>query len=156
MVAFVITPTYLPLSLLLLVSNSLKRHIQLLFAFLGCLHLCGGPLGLMQGVAWVGMTISYSSQDGIVEGLKKTFDGEHPCALCCAIAKVKSSEKNEKPAPTAPSMKELKLGKDLSLMNTVHLPELARRELFTTPRHPHVILTGAGQLSPPVPPPRSC
>ena len=156
MVAFVITSPYLRLSLLLLVSNSLKRHIQLLFAFLGCLHLCGGPLGLMQGVAWVGMTISYSSQDGIVEGLKKTFDGEHPCALCCAIAKVKSAEKNEKPVPSAPQLKELKLGKDLSLMNTVHLPAYAERELFTTPRHPNAIFTGAGLSSPPVPPPRSC
>jgi hypothetical protein len=50
----------------------------------------------------------------------------------------------------------LKLGKDLSLMNTVHLPAYAQRELFTTPRHQNATLSRAGALSPPVPPPRGC
>jgi len=48
----------------------------------------GGQWMLLQGVAWVGMAVSYSIEVGSVkEGLEKTFDGEHPCPLCKAVQK---------------------------------------------------------------------
>jgi hypothetical protein len=48
----------------------------------------GAQWALLQGVAWVGMAVTYSVQDGSVsEGLSKTFDGEHPCPLCKVVKK---------------------------------------------------------------------
>lgn len=68
----------------------------------GCL-LAIGPLGLMQAVAWAGMAVSYSARSGLAEGLKQTFDGEHPCAMCKKIAAAKQSEESPaKPAAPAP------------------------------------------------------
>lgn len=83
---------------------SLKKLFQLLFVFLGCLHLAGGPYSLLQGYAWVGMLVSYSQQDGLLKGTKDTFSGEKPCKLCCKIAHAKAAEPESKepvaPAPT--------------------------------------------------------
>jgi hypothetical protein len=48
----------------------------------------GAQWALLQGVAWVGMAVTYSVQDGsVAEGLSKTFDGEHPCPLCKMVKK---------------------------------------------------------------------
>jgi len=48
----------------------------------------GAQWALLQGVAWVGMAVTYSVQDGsVTEGLSKTFDGEHPCPLCKVVKK---------------------------------------------------------------------
>jgi hypothetical protein len=48
----------------------------------------GGQWVVLQGVAWVGMAVSYSLEEGSVgSGLSKTFDGEHPCPLCKAVKK---------------------------------------------------------------------
>jgi hypothetical protein len=40
------------------------------------------------------MAISYSKTDGIGAGIKKTFDGEHPCPICKAIAKKTGTQQN--------------------------------------------------------------
>jgi hypothetical protein len=54
----------------------------------------GAQWAVLQSVAWVGMAVSYSMKEGsITEGLSKTFDGEHPCPLCCAVKKGTDSEK---------------------------------------------------------------
>jgi hypothetical protein len=47
----------------------------------------------MQAVAWTGMVISYAQEAPLAEAVVKTFDGQHPCALCKQIAKGKRSEK---------------------------------------------------------------
>lgn len=59
---------------------------------MGCIHLCGGPQGLMQCVAWAGMLVSYSQEGTVAEAVEKTFDGEHPCPLCLAIEKSKEKQ----------------------------------------------------------------
>jgi hypothetical protein len=59
----------------------------------------GGQWLVLQGVAWVGMAVSYSLEAGSVSsGLSKTFDGEHPCPLCKAVKKA-SQEDNGATAP---------------------------------------------------------
>ena len=48
----------------------------------------GVPLALLQSVAWLGMSVSYTIQTGsVAAGLRNTFDGEHPCRLCRAVDK---------------------------------------------------------------------
>ena len=70
----------------------LIRLVRIVIAVLGCLHLCGGHWGVMQVVAWSNMIVDYSAQDGLIEGAKKTFDGEHPCCMCKAISEGKKKE----------------------------------------------------------------
>ena len=48
----------------------------------------GVPAALLQSVAWLGMSVSYSLDTGsVAKGLEMTFDGEHPCRLCRALSK---------------------------------------------------------------------
>ncbi len=51
---------------------------------------------VLQSVAWAGMLVSYTVQEGsLLTGMSQTFDDAHPCPLCCAIKKGKNSEKKE-------------------------------------------------------------
>ena len=95
--------------------GALNRSVRIFIAVLGCLHLCGGHWGVMQLVAWSNMIIDYSSRDGIVEGAKKTFDGEHPCCMCKAIAEGKKES-------GAPDNKPLQGSQGLVLKECVLTP----------------------------------
>ncbi len=52
----------------------------------------GGHWALLQTIAWGNMLVDFSSQSSISEAVEKTFDGEHPCALCKVVKKSKSEE----------------------------------------------------------------
>ena len=56
----------------------------------------GAHWGVLQIAAWASMVSVYSAEKGLVVGLKETFDGEHPCAMCKKIstAKGKDSQQN--------------------------------------------------------------
>jgi hypothetical protein len=41
---------------------------------------------LLQGIAWSSMLVRYSLRHGPLEGWQRTFDGDHPCAICHAVA----------------------------------------------------------------------
>jgi hypothetical protein len=79
----------------------LAKHVILRFrqiiALFCCLQLLGGSYGILQTIAWSRMIVNYTSNDGLIEGIKKTFDGEHPCAMCCHIAKAKQQDKAPDP-----------------------------------------------------------
>lgn len=47
----------------------------------------------LQTVAWAGMIVCYSEKAPLKTALAETFDGNHPCPLCKAIAAGKKSEK---------------------------------------------------------------
>jgi hypothetical protein len=60
----------------------------------------GAQWALLQGVAWVGMVLTYSMEEGsVAQGLSKTFDGKHPCPLCQVVKK----GTQDKQAPVGPS-----------------------------------------------------
>lgn len=62
----------------------------------------GGQWALLQSVAWVRMAVTYSIKAGsISEGLSQTFDGRHPCKLCCVVKKGTESEKKDPKQETA-------------------------------------------------------
>ena len=46
----------------------------------------------LQTVAWTTMLAENLRSDSFSEAVSKTFDGEHPCCLCKAIAATKKSE----------------------------------------------------------------
>ena len=136
---------------------TLKKLFQLLFVFLGCLQLVGGPYAAMQVYAWAGMLVSYSQDGGIVNAAKETFSGEKPCALCCKIAKARKAEQEDNREPLAPITNN-KLGKQLQEM----VPATDIRIVFSRPvALPLVVSTGIcisnglASASPPTPPPRA-
>lgn len=58
--------------------------------------LAGGHWGAMQTMAWVGMLWNYTQTDGsLLSGVKKTFDGEHPCTMCDSIKTAKEKEQSK-------------------------------------------------------------
>lgn len=134
-------------------SPSVRRAFRILVAVLGCLHLCGGHWGVMQTVAWAKMLADYSAQDGLVEGAKKTFDGDHPCCMCKAIetAKKQQGGTHDKKVPQTPT--------GLVLKDCVFSPA----PLFLPPPPRDCVVLSAPALDlrgdvlgyrPPVPPPR--
>ena len=130
----------------------LKRLLHLTLAFTACLHLCGGPLGMLQGIAWMKMLVTYSQADGLMQGVKKTFDGAHPCALCQKIATAKNTSQ---PQPEAPDTKIAgKAIPDFAMMDEINLPVRSGSGHFTTrPGEAAPQLPTQGCL-PAVPPPR--
>ena len=52
----------------------------------------GGPLALLQGVAWVTMVHDFSKSGSLSQAVEKTFDGQHPCPLCQKLAKARAAE----------------------------------------------------------------
>lgn len=55
----------------------------------------GGHLALLQTIAWGNMLVEFSSESSFSEAMDKTFDGEHPCALCKVVKKSKSEDGKE-------------------------------------------------------------
>jgi hypothetical protein len=95
-------------------------------------------------MAWVGMVVRYSQDGTLGEALEKTLDGQHPCALCKALAAAKKSQKKSE-FPAAGKKFEF------SYSATVFL--------FSPPMHcweTGALEDRADSLndSPPVPPPR--
>lgn len=57
--------------------------------------VAGGHWGALQTVAWTGMLWNYTQEDGsLLSGVKKTFDGEHPCPMCKSIKVAKEKERS--------------------------------------------------------------
>ena len=63
----------------------------------------GAHWAALQTVAWTTMLANNLRSDSFATAVSKTFDGEHPCPLCKAIAAGKKSEKRS--AAIAPTLK---------------------------------------------------
>ena len=67
-------------------SRSLMNRLSRLLLLAALMISIGGQWMVLQGVAWVGMAVTYSVSEGSVSaGLSKTFDGDHPCPMCLAV-----------------------------------------------------------------------
>jgi hypothetical protein len=132
----------------------LKRACQILLVLMTCLHLCGGSLGFLQLMAWAGMAVTYTAESGMVEGLKETFDGEHPCPLCVAIAAAegKESEPGEPGAPLPQSIE--RLAKQVIWLAEASTPLMLEVVEGVVVLPEVVERSGRGGEMPPVPPPR--
>jgi hypothetical protein len=65
-------------------------------AALAMFFVAGGHWGALQSVAWAGMLWDYTQAEGsLLTGVKKTFDGEHPCTMCDSIKTAKSKEQSK-------------------------------------------------------------
>ncbi|MCU0796807.1 MAG: hypothetical protein MUF31_12840 [Akkermansiaceae bacterium] len=128
------------------------RVFRVILVLGAILHLTGGHWGVLQCVAWGKMLVDYSQKDGLLEGARKTFDGEHPCCMCKSIAAAKQQEKKE-PLQAPANIKDLSL-KDLMPPASGALPE---PRLYEVPliSSPSSGFTGREfGIRPPSPPPR--
>jgi len=62
----------------------------MLIAMLGA---SGAQWGLLQSVAWTTMLINNLHTASLKQAVETTFDGNHPCCMCKAIAAAKKAEK---------------------------------------------------------------
>jgi hypothetical protein len=104
----------------------------------------GGHWILLQSVAWVGMAIHFTQEDGFSVALQKTFDGKHPCRLCKVV------EEGRKASPQHEMLKlETKIDFFFGSKPTFNLPSLD---------YPAICFSPATMLprteAPPLPPPR--
>ena len=131
----------------------MKGILQYLLCVLTALQLCGGSLGVFQAVAWAQMLRDYSQEKGLLRGVKETFDGEHPCPMCCKVEKAKQQEQKQ---PTLPADKIEKVSKWLGILPTLEIPEPAWKALSLTCSFaaPPTWL-GNGPTEPLTPPPRA-
>jgi len=117
----------------------LKLLVVVTLTFALGLHLV-----CLQSAAWTGMLVRYSRTDTFAQALAKTFDGKHPCKLCCLVQKEAHST-GKKAAPNV----QVKL--DLSLLErTVFLLPPSPALAHFPPLSPDC----RSSESPPVPPPR--
>ena len=58
----------------------------------------GAQWAVLQSIAWVGMIVKYSQDVSIPVAIKMTFDGKHRCALCKAVEKGRTAEKESQNA----------------------------------------------------------
>ena len=103
-------------------------------------------LAVLQAVAWTGMLVNYSQDRTLSEAATMTFDGEHPCGLCCAIKKAQAKPIHEL------SASPLRDGPTLFLENMIHATVSMRSFAFADmASKPSPIPL----QDPPVPPPRA-
>jgi len=78
----------------------LKRlgHVLTVFAVLTAI---GAHWVVLQSVAWTTMLAENLRTNSVSEAVARTFDGEHPCALCKKIAQGKQTEKKSEFPPEA-------------------------------------------------------
>jgi hypothetical protein len=126
----------------------LIRFGQIL-ACVALFSIAGGHYAVLQTVAWTGMLIDYSRSAGLVEGVKQTFDGEHPCKMCMSIEESKKEEEQQQTPLT--TIKPLDL-KALALALPPGPDQRASSDL-SHPRQPTSLPPSLTQ-SPPTPPPK--
>jgi hypothetical protein len=68
------------------------RHVMIIMMAVALFSVIGGPLALLQGVAWVKMAHDFSKTGTLSQAIAKTFDGHHLCPLCKKIVRARASE----------------------------------------------------------------
>jgi hypothetical protein len=116
-----------------------------MFVVAALVLMTGAHWAALQTVAWTTMLADNLCHDSVAESVAKTFDGEHPCCLCKAIAAAKKSEK--KTEAVSPTLK-------------IEYPPVAEKLILLPPTQFELQTTKnffADLLSspPPLPPPRS-
>jgi hypothetical protein len=69
------------------------KRLGKIFLVLALVAMLGAHWVLLQTVAWTAMLADNLHSDSFCAAVAKTFDGNHPCDICKAIAAGKQSEK---------------------------------------------------------------
>lgn len=116
-----------------------------LLLIVALLAATGGHFALLQSIAWTSMLAEHMQAESFSQAVVQTFDGRHPCKLCCAIAAAKKSEKKTEFPLSTQKIEFPPLAPGLVLYAPAAYQLLASRSTFAD----SVLVT------PPTPPPRS-
>jgi hypothetical protein len=79
-----------------MIFSGRRRILGHAMAAVAMFFVAGGHWGTLQTVAWAGMLWNYTQAEGsLLSGVKKTFDGEHPCTMCDSIKTAKEKEQSK-------------------------------------------------------------
>jgi hypothetical protein len=67
-------------------------RVSYMFLVLALVAMLGAHWAFLQTVAWTAMLADNLRTQTLTEAVSRTFDGDHPCPLCRAIAAEKKSE----------------------------------------------------------------
>ncbi len=129
------------------------RFLRVILVLGAFVHLSGGHWGVLQCIAWTNMLVDYSASDGILEGARMTFDGEHPCAMCKSIASAKQEDSKRDDGLPARGVEQLSL-KDLRIPESVTLRQPAATDHAAPGFVPPAGFADLAGDRPPLPPPR--
>ena len=112
-----------------------------------CLLLAatGGQTALLQCVAWTSMLAGNLRTTSVSQAVQNTFDGNHPCPLCQAIARAKSTEKKSEATVPATRLEFLPLSCPFLVKNTANFERVPVAGEFADTR----------TCKPSIPPPRA-
>jgi hypothetical protein len=97
-----------------------------------------------QSLAWSSMLAENLRRDSLAQAVTHTFDGQHPCPLCKAIADGKKSEKKNEYAPYCKTLEFPPAAQDFDLTVPARCAPPSRADIFAKTL----------SESPPTPPPR--
>jgi hypothetical protein len=87
-----------------------RSHLRKLLCVVCALYLSGAHWMLLQTAAWTGMLVTRAQASTVAEAVKTTFDGDHPCGLCMAIARQQQDEQQKQPdVPPVKKVDDLKV-----------------------------------------------
>jgi hypothetical protein len=104
-----------------------KRAISAMMG-LALLMAMGGPLALLQGIAWANMVHDFSKTGTLSQAIAKTFDGHHLCPLCKKIVRARAIEEK-----TPITMKVDKKAEVFIASNGSELPQPDSRQFIYGP-----------------------
>jgi len=84
-----------------------RGRLAIAVAFLALFLLAGGHWAILQTGAWTGMIVAYTKDGNVSTAISRTFDGKHPCALCCAVRDGRKQEEKKVPGYSWNSKKTL-------------------------------------------------
>lgn len=86
------------------------RIVRTFLTFVCALYLSGAHWAVLQVTAWTGMLVTRAPEAGLLMAIGTTFDGEHPCRMCEAVADGQKEEREQQPLPRGlGKLKDLKL-----------------------------------------------
>jgi hypothetical protein len=97
-----------------------------------------------QSLAWASMLASNLRTEPVSIAVQNTFDGEHPCCLCKAIAAGKKTQKKSEAALASIRIEFPPVVVDGAMIAPAHFPGFPRIDLWAP----------STRLEPPTPPPR--
>ena len=125
----------------------MPRAVRILVTVLVAVFLTGGQWAMLQSVAWSGMFVNYIRDLSLADALEKTFDGEDPCPMCCAVKKGREQEKQQGDQAVVEGAK-FACALPLRMDRPCHAPGRGLRLCC-----PVLLEQGFARAPPPVPPP---
>jgi hypothetical protein len=82
-------------------SQRLLKAAGFTACFLAVFFMSGGHWVALQTFAWGRMIVVYAQRSSLLTAVAQTFDGRHPCKLCCKIREAQEPANQEAPVEAA-------------------------------------------------------